>query len=59
MYSDVCGAGHTLVAPLRVVARFKDLAPQEAADLWQLAQAVGACLEQHHKADAMSLVIQV
>ena len=48
-----------LVAPRNVIARFRDLSASEVADLWQLAQAVARCIEAHHKADSMSLVIQV
>jgi diadenosine tetraphosphate (Ap4A) HIT family hydrolase len=48
-----------LIAPVRVVARFRDMRSEEVADLWQLAQAVAAALEAHYAADSMSLVIQV
>lgn len=51
-------AGHVLVAPRTVIARFRDLSPSEVADLWQLAQAVAKCIEAHHAADSLSLVIQ-
>jgi diadenosine tetraphosphate (Ap4A) HIT family hydrolase len=51
--------GHTLVAPLRLVPRYKNMRADEVADIWQLAQAISGCLEHVHSADSMSLVIQV
>lgn len=51
-------AGHVLVAPRRMEARFKGLCSEEAGDLWQLAQTVARMIEAHHSADSLSLVIQ-
>jgi hypothetical protein len=52
-------AGHVLISPQRVVARFSELSADEVADLWQLTQKVSACMEHVYKAQAASLVIQV
>eukprot|EP00892_Ulva_mutabilis_P005274 jgi/Ulvmu1/3118/UM015_0158.1 len=50
--------GHVLICPRRVTPKLAELAPEEVADVWQLAQAVGACMEAEFKADALTLAIQ-
>eukprot|EP01025_Chloroclados_australasicus_P018307 TRINITY_DN19524_c0_g1_i2.p1 TRINITY_DN19524_c0_g1~~TRINITY_DN19524_c0_g1_i2.p1 ORF type:complete len:168 (-),score=29.11 TRINITY_DN19524_c0_g1_i2:436-939(-) len=50
--------GHVLISPQRVVARFGDMTPDEAGDLWQLAHRLTGFLEKHFSADSLSLVIQ-
>ena len=50
--------GHVLVSPKRVVPRFADLTAQEVADLWCLAQRVGAAVEPHYGASSLTLAIQ-
>ena len=50
--------GHVLVSPKRVVPRFAELAPEEVADLWCLAQRVGAAIEPHFGAASLTLAIQ-
>lgn len=50
--------GHVLISPKRVVARFSELSPEEVADLWSLAQRVGAAIEPHAGAHALTLAIQ-
>ncbi len=52
-------AGHVLISPKRVVPRFKQLSAEEVADLWQLAQRVGAVLEEKLEASSLTLAIQV
>ena len=41
--------GHVLICPLRVAHRYRDLSPEEVADMWALAQRVGSALEPHFK----------
>lgn len=50
--------GHVLVSPIQQRVRFADLTPEEVADMWQAAQRVGAALERHHGACALTLAIQ-
>lgn len=50
--------GHVLLSPKRVVARFAELSPEEVADLWTLAQRVGAAIEPHFGASSLTLAIQ-
>lgn len=47
-----------LISPKRVVPRFKELTPEEVADLWQLAQRVGERMETHFGASSLTLAIQ-
>lgn len=51
-------AGHVLISPVRVVQRFSALSGEEVADLWGLAQRVGATLEPHYGASSLTLAIQ-
>ena len=51
--------GHVLVAPRRPAPRFADLTAEEVADLWLLAQRVGAGVLRHFGGDALTLTIQV
>ena len=39
--------------------RVANLTAAEVADMWQLAQDVGTCMEAEFKADALTLAIQV
>ncbi|KAG2423495.1 hypothetical protein HXX76_015243 [Chlamydomonas incerta] len=50
--------GHVLVSPLRNVKRFADLTAAEVADLWLLAQRIGATVERHYGAASLTLAIQ-
>jgi len=50
--------GHVLISPLRVVKRFQELAPEEIADMWSMAQRVGSKLEPHYGADSLTMAIQ-
>eukprot|EP00955_Chlamydomonas_euryale_P088886 364419-Chlamydomonas_euryale.AAC.2 len=52
-------AGHVLISPRRVLRRFADLSAAEVCDLWALAQRVGAAIEPHFGADALTLAMQV
>ncbi|NWX32827.1 FHIT triphosphatase, partial [Notiomystis cincta] len=50
--------GHVLVCPLRPVERFRDLCPEEVADLFQTAQRVGSVVEQHFCGTSLTFSIQ-
>jgi len=50
--------GHVLVAPKRPTPRVADLTSEEVGDLFCLAQCVGAKLEKHFCAEALTLTIQ-
>ncbi|KAK9842051.1 hypothetical protein WJX81_006303 [Elliptochloris bilobata] len=50
--------GHVLISPKRVVPRFAALSADEVADLWVLAQRVGAAVEPHFGATSLTLTIQ-
>lgn len=50
--------GHVLISPIRVARRFSDLTPEEVSDVMLLAQRVGARLERHYGAAAMTLAVQ-
>jgi bis(5'-adenosyl)-triphosphatase len=50
--------GHVLVCPKRVAPRFAELSAAEVADMWTLAQRVGAAVEPHFGADSLTLAIQ-
>ena len=47
-----------LFVPRRVVSRLADLTPEEAVDLWLLAQRVGPRLEAHFGASALTYAVQ-
>ncbi|XP_039655051.1 bis(5'-adenosyl)-triphosphatase [Perca fluviatilis] len=50
--------GHVLVCPLRPVERFRDLRPDEVADLFSTAQRVGNLVEKHFNATSLTIAIQ-
>ncbi|KAK1161430.1 bis(5'-adenosyl)-triphosphatase-like [Acipenser oxyrinchus oxyrinchus] len=50
--------GHVLVCPLRSVERFRDLRPEEVADLFQTTQRVSAVLENHFCGTSLTIAIQ-
>uniref|UniRef100_A0A8C3Q2T9 Bis(5'-adenosyl)-triphosphatase n=1 Tax=Chrysolophus pictus TaxID=9089 RepID=A0A8C3Q2T9_CHRPC len=47
-----------LVCPLRPVERFRDLCPEEVADLFHTAQRVGSAVEKHFCATSLTITIQ-
>ena len=52
-------AGHVLVAPTRLAPRMADLSVEEVSDLFSLAQCVGAKIEKHYNAEALTFTVQV
>eukprot|EP00873_Tetraselmis_striata_P034961 jgi/Tetstr1/455225/TSEL_042073.t2 len=50
--------GHVLVSPMRIVARFSELRPEEVADLWTTAHEIGKKIEPHFGATSMTYAIQ-
>ncbi|XP_023649774.2 bis(5'-adenosyl)-triphosphatase isoform X2 [Paramormyrops kingsleyae] len=50
--------GHVLVCPVRVVERFRDLRPEEVADLFKTVQRVADVVEQHFQATSLTIAIQ-
>nr|XP_023649774.1 bis(5'-adenosyl)-triphosphatase isoform X2 [Paramormyrops kingsleyae]XP_023649775.1 bis(5'-adenosyl)-triphosphatase isoform X2 [Paramormyrops kingsleyae] len=50
--------GHVLVCPVRVVERFRDLRPEEVADLFKTVQRVANVVEQHFQATSLTIAIQ-
>ncbi|XP_036415932.1 bis(5'-adenosyl)-triphosphatase isoform X2 [Colossoma macropomum] len=50
--------GHVLVCPLRPVERFRDLRPDEVADLFTTTQIVANIVEKHFKASSLTIAIQ-
>ncbi|XP_073086913.1 bis(5'-adenosyl)-triphosphatase isoform X10 [Manis javanica] len=50
--------GHVLVCPLRPVERFRDLRPDEVADLFQATQRVGTVVEKHFQGTSLTLSMQ-
>ncbi|GAA6099972.1 bis(5'-adenosyl)-triphosphatase [Tachysurus ichikawai] len=47
-----------LVCPLRPVERFRDLRPDEVADLFCTAQRVANAVEKHFSASSLTIAIQ-
>uniref|UniRef100_A0A8V0ZFI3 Bis(5'-adenosyl)-triphosphatase n=1 Tax=Gallus gallus TaxID=9031 RepID=A0A8V0ZFI3_CHICK len=47
-----------LVCPVRPVERFRDLCPEEVADLFRTAQRVGNAVEKHFCATSLTIAIQ-
>ncbi|NXV41104.1 FHIT triphosphatase, partial [Uria aalge] len=47
-----------LVCPLRPVERFRDLCPEEVADLFHTAQRVGNVVEKHFCGTSLTISIQ-
>ncbi|XP_066206834.1 bis(5'-adenosyl)-triphosphatase [Saccopteryx leptura] len=50
--------GHVLVCPLRPVERFRDLRPDEVADLFQATQRVGTVVETHFQGTSLTFAMQ-
>lgn len=50
--------GHVLVCPLRPVERFRDLNPDEVADLFQATQRVGSVVEKHFQGTSLTFAMQ-
>ncbi|XP_074169300.1 bis(5'-adenosyl)-triphosphatase isoform X3 [Rhinolophus sinicus] len=50
--------GHVLVCPLRPVERFRDLNPDEVADLFQATQRVGSVVEKHFRGTSLTFAMQ-
>ncbi|KAM9680800.1 bis(5'-adenosyl)-triphosphatase isoform 2-T19 [Dama dama] len=50
--------GHVLVCPLRPVERFRDMSPEEVADLFQAAQRVGTVVEKHFQGTSLTFSMQ-
>ncbi|KAM4654542.1 bis(5'-adenosyl)-triphosphatase isoform 1-T5 [Amazona ochrocephala] len=50
--------GHVLVCPLRPVERFRDLRPEEVADLFCVAQRVGTVVEKHFCGTSLTISVQ-
>lgn len=50
--------GHVLVCPLRPVERFRDLKPEEVADLFQTTQKVADVVEKYFQATSLTIAIQ-
>ncbi|XP_073324914.1 bis(5'-adenosyl)-triphosphatase-like [Pagrus major] len=50
--------GHMLVCPLRPVERFRDLQPNEVADLFSTTQRVANLVEKHFNATSLTIAIQ-
>ncbi|XP_077058786.1 bis(5'-adenosyl)-triphosphatase isoform X3 [Siphateles boraxobius] len=50
--------GHVLVCPLRVVERFRDLRPEEVADLFMTTQRVADGIEKHFQASSLTIAMQ-
>ncbi|KAM4624856.1 bis(5'-adenosyl)-triphosphatase [Polymixia lowei] len=50
--------GHVLVCPLRPVERFRDLRPDEVADLFSATQRVANLVEKHFNATSLTISIQ-
>lgn len=50
--------GHVLVCPLRPVERFRDLRPEEVADLFHTTQQVGNVVEKHFCGTSLTISIQ-
>ncbi|XP_068763006.1 bis(5'-adenosyl)-triphosphatase isoform X1 [Struthio camelus] len=50
--------GHVLVCPVRPVERFRDLRPEEVADLFHTAQRVGNVVEKHFCGTSLTISVQ-
>ncbi|KAB0379140.1 hypothetical protein FD755_010718 [Muntiacus reevesi] len=48
-----------LVCPLRPVERFRDMSPEEVADLFQAAQRIGTVVEKHFQGTSLTFSMQV
>ncbi|CAM4732968.1 unnamed protein product [Leuciscus chuanchicus] len=56
--SGPCSKSHVLVCPLRVVERFRDLRPEEVADLFMTTQRVADGIEKHFQASSLTIAMQ-
>ncbi|XP_048111779.1 bis(5'-adenosyl)-triphosphatase isoform X3 [Alosa alosa] len=50
--------GHVLVCPLRPVERFRDLRPDEVADLFSMTQRVASVVEKHFCGTSLTIAMQ-
>ncbi|KAM4650783.1 bis(5'-adenosyl)-triphosphatase [Discoglossus pictus] len=50
--------GHVLVCPLRPTKRFKDLKPEEVADLFKMVQRVASVVESHFSGSSLTISVQ-
>ncbi|KAM9444191.1 bis(5'-adenosyl)-triphosphatase isoform 2-T2 [Clarias gariepinus] len=50
--------GHVLVCPIRPVERFRDLRPDELADLFSTTQKVANAVENYFSASSLTIAIQ-
>ncbi|XP_077181111.1 bis(5'-adenosyl)-triphosphatase [Paroedura picta] len=50
--------GHVLICPLRPVERFRELHPEEVADLFCMTQRVGNVVEQHFGGTSLTIAVQ-
>uniref|UniRef100_A0A673H512 Bis(5'-adenosyl)-triphosphatase n=1 Tax=Sinocyclocheilus rhinocerous TaxID=307959 RepID=A0A673H512_9TELE len=50
--------GHVLVCPLRIAERFRDLHPDEVADLFMATQKIANVTEKHFQASSLTIAIQ-
>ncbi|KAL6092983.1 hypothetical protein STEG23_036969 [Scotinomys teguina] len=50
---------NVLVCPLRPVERFRDLHPDEVADLFQVTQRVGTVVEKHFQGTSITFSMQI
>ena len=50
--------GHVLIIPKRVCPRYKDLTPEEAADLFDTVYKISPVLEKHYNAEALNIAMQ-
>nr|XP_032637722.1 bis(5'-adenosyl)-triphosphatase isoform X2 [Chelonoidis abingdonii] len=55
---DIPSHTYVLVCPLRLVERFRDLHPEEVADLFQTTQMVGNVVEKHFCGTSLTISIQ-
>uniref|UniRef100_A0A4X2K2G8 Bis(5'-adenosyl)-triphosphatase n=1 Tax=Vombatus ursinus TaxID=29139 RepID=A0A4X2K2G8_VOMUR len=56
--TNACSDTDVLVCPLRPVERFRDLHPNEVADLFQMAQRVGNVVEKHFQGTSLTFSLQ-
>ncbi|XP_076123618.1 bis(5'-adenosyl)-triphosphatase-like [Alosa pseudoharengus] len=50
--------GHVLVCPVRPVERFRDLRPDEVADLFSMTQRVASVVEKHFCGTSLTIAMQ-
>lgn len=59
LFLDQIGVVDVLVCPVRPVERFRDLRPDELADLFCTTQRVASVVEKHFSASSLTIAIQV